>query len=93
MTVSNDLLMAILAMDSYNRGYNPGIDDGISESEGQADGLGGAGSKIGNATVKPINLPVGSQEAWLLSHRLRLERSDGHFIPRDRQHFLCALVE
>jgi hypothetical protein len=25
MTISNELFMAILAMDSYNRGYNPGL--------------------------------------------------------------------
>lgn len=27
MTISRELLLAILAMDSYNRGYNPGILD------------------------------------------------------------------
>jgi hypothetical protein len=41
MTTQRDLLLAILAMDSYNRGY----DEGIS-------GLGGTGSKIGEATFK-----------------------------------------
>ena len=25
MAISNDLMMAILAMDAYNRGYAPGI--------------------------------------------------------------------
>jgi hypothetical protein len=37
MSISNDLFRAILAMDSYNRGYNPGI------------AL--TGSQIGNATL------------------------------------------
>jgi hypothetical protein len=41
MTTSKDLLLAILAMDSYNRGY----DEGIS-------GLGGLNSTIGSATLK-----------------------------------------
>lgn len=40
MTVSSELMYAILAMDAYNRGYNPGI-----------AGLGGMGSQIGTATV------------------------------------------
>ena len=41
MSISSELMNAILAMDSYNRGYNPGI-----------SGLGGEGSAIGTATVK-----------------------------------------
>jgi hypothetical protein len=28
MTISSELFMAILSMDSYNRGYNAGIEDG-----------------------------------------------------------------
>ncbi|MGD9851516.1 MAG: Mbeg1-like protein [Nitrospirales bacterium] len=40
MSVSSELMYAILAMDAYNRGYNPGI-----------VGLGGMGSQIGTATV------------------------------------------
>jgi hypothetical protein len=47
MTVSDDLLLAILAMDSYNRGYEPGI-----------SGLGEAGRKFGGATIMdPRQLP------------------------------------
>ncbi len=41
MSISPELLYAILSMDAYNRGYEPGI-----------AGLGGEGSLIGNATVK-----------------------------------------
>ena len=45
MAISNELLMAILAMDSYNRGYNPGItDSGIAA-------LGLQGSQLGNVTL------------------------------------------
>lgn len=40
MTISNDIMLSILAMDSYNRGYGEGV-----------TGLGGLGSKIGNATI------------------------------------------
>ena len=48
MTISHDLLLAILSMDAYNRGYRAGIaDDGVGDS----DGLGGIGSAIGTATV------------------------------------------
>jgi hypothetical protein len=40
MTLSNDLFLAILAMDSYNRGYDAGL-----------SGLGGEGFGIGAATI------------------------------------------
>ncbi len=40
MTMTQDLFMAILAMDVHNRGYNEGI-----------AGLGGEGSAIGTATL------------------------------------------
>lgn len=39
--MNRDLLLAILSMDSYNRGYGVGIKD-----------LGGIGSRIGNALLK-----------------------------------------
>ena len=41
MTISKDLFLAILSMDSYNRGYGEGI-----------AGLGGINSKIGTATLR-----------------------------------------
>ncbi len=47
MTVSKDLFLAILSMDSYNRGYGAGIGE-------TTDGLGSASDgsvKIGAATV------------------------------------------
>ena len=48
MTISKDLLLAILSLDSYNRGYHAGIsDDGPDDK----DGLGVANAKIGTATV------------------------------------------
>ena len=40
MTISKDLMLSILAMDSYNRGYGEGI-----------EGLGGLGYKVGAATI------------------------------------------
>lgn len=53
-------------MDTYNRGYNAGLSDGlgsIDQGGNDADGLGEAGSHIGIATVKDIDLPAGSQAA------------------------------
>ncbi len=41
MTLSKDLFLSILSMDSYNRGYIPGI-----------SGLGGIDAQIGSATIK-----------------------------------------
>ena len=50
MAISSELMYAILAMDSYNRGYNPGILL--------------SGSNIGTATIGSDELlPAGSQEA------------------------------
>jgi hypothetical protein len=45
MTVSKDLMLALLSLDSYNRGYGAGI-----------EGLGGAGAQIGNATMLNVEL-------------------------------------
>lgn len=55
MAISNDLFMAILAMDTYNRGYNPAI-SGLSDA---------AGTQIGNATLQSTSatkLPQGVAE-------------------------------
>jgi hypothetical protein len=43
MAISSELFLAILAMDSYNRGYNAGLG-------GPVDGLGKTG-QIGNASI------------------------------------------
>jgi hypothetical protein len=49
MTVTEkDLFLAILAMDSYNRGYGSGLND---SGAGDQNGLGGQGSQIGTASV------------------------------------------
>ena len=54
MTISNELFMAILSMDTYNRGYNPGI-NGLSNSQG---------TKIGNATLEAVGVdPNGVAQA------------------------------
>ena len=55
MTISADLMLALLAMDSYNEGYSPGVQ--ISSTPG------GTASAIGNATVLNYPLPAGSQSA------------------------------
>ncbi|WP_447971535.1 calcium-binding protein [Nitrospira sp. M1] len=60
MAISRDLFLAILSMDSYNRGYNAGINDGGANDP---DGLGGLGSKIGNATVIEQDISPEAQAA------------------------------
>ncbi len=49
MTISDDLFRAILAMDSYNRGYNSGINFGPN-----SDAI---GTQIGNATISARTAP------------------------------------
>ena len=44
MPISEDLFLAILAMDAYNRGYNSGVGD---------PNIGLGGTSIGNATIGP----------------------------------------
>ncbi len=48
--MDRDLFLAILAMDSYNRGYGAGV-TGLSETGG-----------IGNATIRPFQ--EGEQSGW-----------------------------
>jgi hypothetical protein len=54
-----DLFLAILAMDSYNRGYGAGLND---EGASDTDGL-GIGGGIGSAQILAVDLPQGSEEA------------------------------
>ncbi|MEX3012041.1 hypothetical protein [Hoeflea sp. TYP-13] len=53
MTISKELFLAILSMDSYNRGYNAGLGDGQNVVNGSdIDGLGDAiGTAIGTAEI------------------------------------------
>lgn len=54
MTVSKELFLSILAMDSYNRAYNAGLADGLGpkdENGNDTDGLGRLNSILGTATV------------------------------------------
>jgi hypothetical protein len=52
MTMSPELFMAILSMDSYNRGYDEGI-----------VGLGGVGSLVGVAEIiSQSNVSIGSED-------------------------------
>ena len=65
MPISPDLMLAILSMDSYNRGYGAGLADGIhvDANGNDIDGLDEAGAQIGNATVLNIPLPRGAVAA------------------------------
>jgi hypothetical protein len=47
MAISDDLMLAILSMDAYNRGYGAGISDGGANDP---DGLGESG-QVGTATI------------------------------------------
>ena len=60
MSTSKDLFLAILCIGSYRRGCSAGISDGGAED---TDGLGESGSKIGNATVKDVDIPSASEAA------------------------------
>lgn len=53
MAISDELFLAILSMDAYNRGYNAGFSNIIDEDIGldSNSGLGGVGSEIGDAVV------------------------------------------
>ena len=53
MTISVELSYAILALDSYNRGYDPGV-PGLSDAPG---------TQIGNRTILDTDLPIGSETA------------------------------
>ncbi|MGB3312950.1 MAG: hypothetical protein WBB85_00945 [Albidovulum sp.] len=53
MTASKDLLLSILSMDAYNRGYNPGI-TGLSDAPG---------SSVGSASILDVDLPQGAAAA------------------------------
>lgn len=51
MAISKDLFLAILAMDSYNRGYGAGLAD---ERVDDPDGL-DLGDRVGSATSKTFD--------------------------------------
>ncbi|WP_417415420.1 hypothetical protein [Hoeflea sp.] len=64
MPISQDLFMAILAMDSYNRGYDAGIGDGQNVVNCvDEDGLGAEGSQIGNAVVSQQDISEAAKAA------------------------------
>lgn len=67
MATSKDLLLAVLAMDSYNRGYNSGI-----------SGLGESGAKIGRATlVRESDTAAGSEAVRSNFYASAYELADG----------------
>ena len=66
MSISKDLFLSILAMDSYNRGYGAGIADGNGSTDNDGndtDGLGRIGSRIGTASVVSDNNSDEAQDA------------------------------
>jgi hypothetical protein len=58
--MNRDLFLAILSLDSYNRGYGRGVNFGPNSA---APIRNEAGARIGNATVLNVDLPQGSQAA------------------------------
>ena len=63
MTISKDLFLAILSMDSYNRGYGAGLSDG---GVNDPDGLGETGH-IGSATLitrADLGITTEQYQAW-----------------------------
>ena len=67
MTISDELVMALLSMDSYRRGYNAGISDGVNVvGNTDTDGLGEVGF-VGNAEIYPrseIGISDAQFKAW-----------------------------
>jgi hypothetical protein len=58
--MNRDLFLAILSMDSYNRGYGRGVRFSPNESTAPRNE---AGTRVGNATVIDVPLPAGSEAA------------------------------
>ena len=80
MTVSKELYLAILSMDSYSRGSGAGIADGGKDDP---DCLGEAGSEIGHAIVKKVDLPTGSQAAGF--YAVAYTMGEGPDVPSESQ--------
>ena len=81
MPISKDLFLAILAMDSYNRGYDAGIGD---EDSGDPDCPGKAGSIVGGAIVSDDDLPTGSETAGFYGIACELQAGERTMAwPRD----------
>jgi hypothetical protein len=66
MAISKDLFLALMSLDSYNRGYGAGI-----------EGLGGAGTQIGNATILNVALPGASQTTGFYASAYSLNSAVG----------------
>jgi len=80
MTIQQNLFLAILAMDSYNRGYNAGVDDGQNIVNGiDEDGLGGEGSQIGNALVSQQDISEAAKAAgfYAIAYEIKDDSIEG----------------
>lgn len=56
MAISQDLMLAILSMDTYNRGYGAGVSDGNHVVDGIDHGLGDAiNTQIRTATISSFS--------------------------------------
>jgi hypothetical protein len=67
--MNRDLFLAILSMDSYNRGYGRGLNFGPNTDQANRNE---AGQRIGNAIIIDVPLPEGSQAAgfYALAYRV-----------------------
>ena len=63
--ISKDLLLAILALDAYNRGYGAGI-EGLSEE---------AGTRVRPASILDYELPEGAQNAGFYALAYKLDKA------------------
>jgi hypothetical protein len=64
MSISQELMLAILSMDAYNRGYGAGISDGNHIIDGVDHGLGDAiDTQIGTATITSFSSSDPNSEA------------------------------
>jgi hypothetical protein len=74
--MNRDLFLAILSMDSYNRGYGQGVMLNSADSTSDQEE---AGRRLGRATILNVDLPAGSVNAgfYAIAYELPAGYIDG----------------